>query len=229
MHNDKHSVIGKRVANVDGWEKVTGSARYTVDMELPGMLYGKILRSPHAHAKIVRIDTRRAEQLPGVKIVLTGKDTPGLKSGIWRSYRELCDEEILCREKVRYVGDAVATLAATQEDIAEEALSLIDVEYEILPAACDPLEAMKEDATEIHEGCERNMNVYRQIEWGDVEEAFEECDHIREDTFYCSSSPMRLLKRTVPLRVTHTTTSSQSGLRLNRPITPRCFSPTHSD
>ena len=88
MHNDKHSVIGKRVANVDGWEKVTGSAKYTVDMELPGMLYGKILRSPHAHAKIVGIDTRRAEQLPGVKIVLTGKDTPGLKSGIWRSYRE---------------------------------------------------------------------------------------------------------------------------------------------
>ena len=80
-------------------------------MVLPGMLHGKILRSPHAHASIVRIDTSRAEQLPGVKIVLTGKDTPGLKSGIWRSYRELCDEEILCRDKVRYVGDAVATLS----------------------------------------------------------------------------------------------------------------------
>lgn len=187
MHNDKYSVIGKRVANVDGWEKVTGGAKYTVDMELPGMLYGKILRSPHPHAKIVRIDTQRAEQLPGVKIVLTGKDTPGLKSGIWRSYRELCDEEILCRDKVRYVGDAVAAVAATQEDIAEEALGLIDVVYEVLPAACDPLEAMEEGAAQIHEDCERNMNVYRQIEWGDVEEAFQECDHVREDTFYCSS------------------------------------------
>ena len=101
MHNNNHLVIGKRVPNVDGWEKVTGSAKYTVDMVLPNMLYGKILRSPHPHAKIVRIDTQRAEKLPGVKIVLTGKDTPGLKSGIWRSYRELCDEEILCRDKVR--------------------------------------------------------------------------------------------------------------------------------
>ncbi len=187
MPSNKHSVVGKRVPNVDGWEKVTGSAAYTVDMVLPNMLFGKILRSPHPHANIIRIDTRRAEQLPGVKIVLTGKDTPGLKSGIWRSYRELCDEEILCRDKVRYIGDAVATVAATQEDIAEEALGLIEVEYEILPAAFDPLEAMKEGVPEIHEGCERNMNVYRQIEWGDVEEAFKDCDHVREDKFYCSS------------------------------------------
>jgi 4-hydroxybenzoyl-CoA reductase alpha subunit len=187
LPNDNHSVIGKRVGNVDGWEKVTGTAVYTIDMVLPNMLYGKILRSPHPHAKILSISTQRAEQLPGVKIVLTGKDTPGLKSGIWRSYRELCDEEILCRDKVRYVGDAVATVAAIQEDIAEEALGLIDVDYEILPAAFDPLDAMKPDAAEIHEGCERNMNVYRQIEWGDADAAFEECDHVREDTFYCSS------------------------------------------
>ncbi len=187
MKNEKYSVIGKRVANVDGLEKVTGKAKYTVDMFLPDMLHGKILRSPHPHARIVGINTKPAEKLPGVKIVLTGKDTLGRKNGIWRSYRELCDEEILCREKVRYVGDAVATVAATDEDIAEEALRLIEVEYEILPAVFDPLDAMKKNSPEIHEGCERNMNVYRQIEWGDVDEAFEGCDHIREDTFYCSS------------------------------------------
>ncbi len=187
MSKSKYSVIGKRVGNIDGVEKVTGGARYTVDMVLPNMLYGKILRSPHPHARIVNIDTRGAEQLPGVKIVLTGKDTLGRKNGIWRNFRDLCDEEILCRDKVRYVGDAVAALAATGLEEAEEALGLIDVEYELLPAAFDPLDALREGMPEIHEGFERNLNVYRQIEWGDVEEAFAECDHIREDTFHCSS------------------------------------------
>ncbi len=187
MSNERYSVIGKRVANVDGVEKVTGSGKYTVDMALPNMLYGKILRSPHPHARIVSIDAHRAEQLPGVKIVLTGKDTLGRRNGIWRSYRDLCDEEILCREKVRYVGDAVATLAATDEETADEALRLIDVDYEVLPAAFDPIDSMKEGVAEIHEGFERNMNVYRQIEWGDVEEAFKGCDYVREDTFHCSS------------------------------------------
>ncbi|NLW33918.1 MAG: molybdopterin-dependent oxidoreductase [Syntrophorhabdus aromaticivorans] len=187
MNKNKFLIVGRRVANVDAWEKVTGSAKYTVDMVLPNMLHGKILRSPHPHARIMGIDTHRAEELPGVKIVLTGKDTLGVKNGIWRSYRDLCDEEILCREKVRYVGDAVATLAATTKEIAEEALHLIDVEYEVLPAAFDPLDAMQAGMPEIHEGFERNLNVYRQIEWGDVDEAFKECDHIREDTFHCSS------------------------------------------
>ncbi|HBA54671.1 MAG TPA: hypothetical protein DCZ04_09550, partial [Syntrophorhabdus aromaticivorans] len=180
MNKNKFLIVGRRVANVDAWEKVTGSAKYTVDMVLPNMLHGKILRSPHPHARIMGIDTHRAEELPGVKIVLTGKDTLGVKNGIWRSYRDLCDEEILCREKVRYVGDAVATLAATTKEIAEEALHLIDVEYEVLPAAFDPLDAMQAGMPEIHEGFERNLNVYRQIEWGDVDEAFKECDHIRE-------------------------------------------------
>jgi 4-hydroxybenzoyl-CoA reductase alpha subunit len=187
MSTHKYSVIGTRVNNVDAVEKVTGNGKYTVDIVLPHMLYGKILRSPHAHARIVSIDTSRAENLPGVKCVLTGKDTQGRKNGIWRSYRDLCDEEILCREKVRYVGDAVACVAATEREIAEEALTLIDVEYEVLPAAFDPLDAIVEGMPEIHEGIERNMNVYRQIEWGDVEEAFEECDYVREDTFHCSS------------------------------------------
>jgi 4-hydroxybenzoyl-CoA reductase alpha subunit len=182
-----YSVIGKRVHNVDGTEKVTGSAKYPFDLVLPNMLYGKILRSPHPHAKILKIDTRRAKRLVGVKAVVTGKDTLGRKQGIWRRFPELCDEEILCRYKARYIGDAVAAVAAIDEDTAEEALDLIDVEYEPLLAVFDPLEAIKEDAPQIHEGVELNININRHIEWGDVDEAFKKCDHIREDKFKCSS------------------------------------------
>jgi 4-hydroxybenzoyl-CoA reductase alpha subunit len=183
----KYSVIGQRVHRVDGPEKVTGNAKYTFDMVLPNMLYGKILRSPHPHAKILNIDTSQAEKLIGVKAVVTGKDTLGKKQGIWRRFPELCDEEILCREKVRYIGDPVAAVAAVDEDTAEEALDLIEVEYEPLPAVFDPLEAIKEDAPQIHEGVELNINVTRHIEWGDVDEAFKKCDYIREDQFKCSS------------------------------------------
>ena len=183
----EYSVIGKRVHSVDGTEKITGSAKYTFDIVLPNMLYGKILRSPYPHAKILNIDTSRAEKLFGVKGVVTGKDTLGRKQGIWRRFRELCDEEILCRTKVRYIGDPVVAVAAIDEDTAEEALDLIEVEYELLPAVFDPLEAIKEDAPQIHEGVELNINVTRHIEWGDVDEAFRHCDYIREDHFKCSS------------------------------------------
>jgi len=182
-----YSVIGKRVHRIDGTEKVTGNAKYTFDLVLPNMLYGKILRSPHPHAKIVNIDTTPAEKMIGVKTIVTGKDTLGRKNGIWRRFSELCDEEILCRTKVRYVGDPVAAVAAIDEDTAEEACQLIKVEYEELPAAFDPLEAIKEDAPQIHEGVELNINVTRHIEWGDVDEAFKHCDYIREDQFKTSS------------------------------------------
>jgi 4-hydroxybenzoyl-CoA reductase alpha subunit len=184
---NKYSVIGQRVQRVDGTERVTGAAKYTSDMVLPSMLYGKILRSPHPHAKILNIDTTGAEKLMGVKAVVTGKDTLGRKQGIWRRFPELCDEEILCRTKVRYIGDPVAAVAAIDEDTAEEALGLIQVEYEPLPAVFDPLEAIKEDAPQIHEGVELNINVNRHIEWGNVDEAFKHCDYIREDKFKCSS------------------------------------------
>jgi 4-hydroxybenzoyl-CoA reductase alpha subunit len=181
---NKYSVIGKPVHKVDGPAKVTGSAKYTFDIELHNMLYGKILRSPHPHAKILNIDTSRAEKLVGVKAVVTGKDTLGRKNGVWRRFPELCDEEILCRDKVRYIGDPVAAVAAIDEDTAEEALDLIEVEYEILSAVFNPLEAMKDDAPQIHEGVERNINVTRRIEWGDVSGDFERCDFIREEQFY---------------------------------------------
>lgn len=183
----KYSVIGTRVHRVDGPEKVTGNAKYTFDLVLPGMLYGKILRSPHPHARILNIDTSQAEKLIGVKGIVTGKDTIGKKQGIWRRFPELCDEEILCREKVRYIGDPVAAVAAVDADTAEQALDLIEVEYEPLPAVFDPLEAIKEDAPQLHAGVELNINVTRHIEWGDVDEAFKHCDYVREDKFKCAS------------------------------------------
>ena len=184
MSENKYSVLNTRVHNVDGHAKVTGRATYTFDVTLPGMLYGKILRSPHPHAKILNIDYSEALKLPGVITVVTGKeDTLGVKQGIWRRYKDLCDEAILTVDKVRYIGEPVAAVAAVTEEIAEQALDLINVEYEVLPFVDDPMEAIKKEAPLIHEGFERNVNVTRQISWGDVEEAFEEAEYVREDWF----------------------------------------------
>ena len=178
-------VINTHVHNVDGWAKITGRATYTFDVKLPGMLYGKILRSPHPHAKIKGIDASKALELDGVRAVVTGKDTLGVKQGIWRRYKDLCDEQILPVDKVRYIGEPVAAVAAITEEIAEKALDLIEVDYEVLPAVFEPLDAIKKDAPEIHDGFERNISVTRHIEWGEVEEGFEESEYIREDWFRC--------------------------------------------
>jgi 4-hydroxybenzoyl-CoA reductase alpha subunit len=178
-----YSVIGKDTPNYDGVAKVTGQAQYTFDLTLPRMLWGKILRSPYPHARIISIDTSQAEKLVGVKAVITGKDTLGIKHGCWRRYRDLCDEEGLCTDKVRFIGDPVAAVAAIDEDVAEEALDLIEVEYEMLPAVFDPREAEKEGAPVIHDKFPNNVNVSRAIEWGDLERGFAESDVIREDRF----------------------------------------------
>jgi len=182
----EYSVIGKPTPNVDGPAKVTGEAAYTIDMTLPNMLYGKLLRSPYPHAKIISIDISKAEALPGVKAIITGKDTPGGRYGLWRRFRELSDQECLATTKVRYIGDPVAALAATTEEIAEKALDLIEVEYEPLPAVFDPIEAMKEDAPTVHDEFPSNINATRHIEWGDVDEAFAKADYVREDRYVLS-------------------------------------------
>lgn len=185
-HENKYAVLNTRVHNYDGIAKVTGRAQYSFDITLPGMLYGKILRSPHQHANIKSIDYSKALELPGVVCCVTGKDdTLGVKQGIWRRYSDLCDEQVLTVDKVRYIGEPVCAVAAVSEEIAEKALDLIEVDYEVLPWVDDPMEAIKKGAPEIHEGVERNVNVTRHIEWGDVEEAFEESDYIREDWFVC--------------------------------------------
>jgi len=183
----KYTVINTPVHNIDGIAKITGRAKYTFDITLPRMLQGKILRSSYSHAEILNIDTSKAERLRGVKTVLTGKDTLGKKQGIWRRFKELCDEEILARDKVRYIGEPVATVAAIDEDTAEEALDLIEVEYKPLPGVFEPLEAIKEGAPQLHEHAERNINVTRHIEWGDVDGGFQKADYVREDWFRCSS------------------------------------------
>jgi len=145
------------------------------------MLYGKILRSTVPHAKILNVDTSKALKLPGVRAVITGKDFPwGMKYGFTAITR---DQTPLAQDKVRYIGDEVAAVAAVDEDIAEEALDLIEVEYEELPAVFDPFEAMKEEAPQIHDHVKNNISAEQHLAFGDVEKGFQESDHVREDEF----------------------------------------------
>ena len=135
------SKIGKRIPKIDAVDKATGRARYIQDMKLPGMLYGKILYSKYAHAKIVKIDTSKAKALPGVRAVITGEEVPEIKMGVYK------DNRPLKKGKVRSYRDEVAAVAATTPDIAAEALNLIEVTYEGLPGLFDPEEAIKEGRT----------------------------------------------------------------------------------
>ena len=139
-------VIGKAVTREDGHDKVSGRTLYTADVHLPGLLWGKILRSPYPHARIERIDTWKAQAVTGVKAVITGDDIKGCLIG-----KQIRDMPALCWDKVRFIGDRVAAVAAETIDAAEEALSLIDVDYQELPAVFDPLEAMQPDAPRLHE------------------------------------------------------------------------------
>lgn len=177
------SVIGKEIPRADAWLKATGKALYTDDIKLPGMLFGKLLRSPLPHAKIVHIDVSKARSLPGVKCVITGQDIPKVKYGNWRLFPATQDEYALAMDKVRFVGDEVAAVAAIDPDIAAEALQLIKVEYEELPAVFDIESALKEGAPVIHEESPNNISVTRKIEYGDVEAGFSQAYYIREDTF----------------------------------------------
>jgi 4-hydroxybenzoyl-CoA reductase alpha subunit len=183
------SFVGKSVPRKDGVEKATGRALYTVDMVLPGMLWGKILRSPYPHARILNIDTSRAENLPGVKAVITGKDTLGIKHGFVETPRYPPDQYPLAMDRVRYIGEEVAAVAAIDEYVAEEALNLIQVDYEELPGVFDPEEAMKPEAPEIHPSHPKVKEPYKNIGgktesgWGNVEKGFSESFLIREDRF----------------------------------------------
>lgn len=175
------NVVGTRVPMLDAAQKVKGTALFTDDLVLSGMLHGKVLRSPLPHAKILHIDTSRAEKLPGVKGVVTGRDIPDRMYGIVPMAK---DEYALAREKVRYIGDDVAAVCAIDPEIAEEALGLITVDYEELPAVFDPLEAAKEGAPLIHDGVKNNTSFFIRKEFGDVEKALAECDEVFEHSFY---------------------------------------------
>jgi 4-hydroxybenzoyl-CoA reductase subunit alpha len=178
------TLIGKSIPRIGSVEKALGRARYTGDIILPGMLYGKVLRSPHAHARIVNIDTTKAERIPGVKAVVTGiKDTPrGALFGIIPHTR---DHLLLPYDKVRYVGEEVAAVAAIDEDIAEEAVSAIKVEYEPLPFVLTWQDAMKEGAPLVHEHRAKNMAAHYLVHEGNVEEALARSHYVWEHEFTC--------------------------------------------
>lgn len=183
--------IGKSLRRKDGPDKVTGRAVYTQDVKLPGTLIGRILRSPHPHARIVRIDLSRAAALPGVKAAITVDDTGGIRHGFVETPRYPPDQEVLARGRVVYVGEEIAAVAAIDHMTAQQALDLIEVEYEVLPAVFDPHEAMQPAAPEIHPSHPKvrsevpcsNIGGQTLTGWGDVETGFAECDYVREDRF----------------------------------------------
>ena len=185
-----YAVVGQPITREDGPEKASGKTCYAGDLRLPGMLWGKVLRSPFPHARIVRIETAGAWQLPGVRAVLTGHDVAGRLVG-----RTLRDVPLLAQEKVRFVGEKVAAVAADDVDTAEEALTRIEVEYAELPAVFDPVEAMQPGAPLVHDGAPAyegpaglvhpHGNISHQTTWagGDVEQGFRESDLLFEHTF----------------------------------------------
>ena len=178
--HDKYDVIGRPTPKKDAWLKAKGRAEYADDIVMPGMLHGKLLRSPHPHARIVSIDTSRAEALPGVRAVVTGADFPGHKYGNLPNTRDYLP---LAIDTVRYVGEEVAAVAAIDEDTAEDALDLIEVEYEPLPGVFDPEEAMGPDAPQLHETAERNISAQTAFEFGDPDAGFAKAEYVREDVF----------------------------------------------
>ncbi len=204
----EYFVVGKPLPRIDGFVKATGQAQFTEDLILPGMLYGKILRSPYPHARIIHIDTSKAEKLRGVESVITGRDTPGIKYG-WLDNMPP-DRYPLAIDKVRFLGDEVAAVAAIDEEIAEEAVKLINVDYELLPSVFDPIEAMKDGAPRIHEDLmvnselpwedlglgprpkpfkvENNIAAIYSRSHGDIEKGFKEAHYSREDKFIIPST-----------------------------------------
>lgn len=180
MEEREFNVIGKPLPRIDGKVKVTGTAIYADDLSLPGMFHGKLLRSPYAHAKILNIDTRKAEKLQGVKAIITGKDFPGIVIGFMKQF---ADRPPIAIDKVRHYGEAMAAVAAVDEDTAEEALDLIEVEYEELPPVLNWEEALKEGAPLVHDHAKNNIGTTCHFEYGDIEKAFPQCDYIREEKF----------------------------------------------
>lgn len=174
---DKQQAGARWRVRPDGPDKVTGRLEYLTDKRTEGMLYGKILRSAHAHAWILEIRTEKAERLAGVHAVITAKDVPGMnRFGI-----AIPDQPVLCEDRVRFIGDAIAAVAAVSPEIAEQALALIDVVYEPLPVVDDPEAALRPDAVKLHPaGNVLHRTAYRR---GEAPEAFASCAHVVEETY----------------------------------------------
>jgi len=174
------SFVGRRVSSPDALLKVTGRCRYTCDLMLPGMLSGKILRSTQHHARILNVDIDAALKVPGVKAVITARDLPPVVYGF---ADRRADMTVFATDRVRYKGDEIAAVAATDADAASEALARIRVEYEDLPAVFDPEESVKAGTPPLHEDSENNIGVKIAIHKGDVERALDEAYLVREDRF----------------------------------------------
>src|SRR5688572_23654209 len=176
-------VVGRPISRVDGSDKVSGNTVYTADVQLPGMLWGKCLRSPYAHARIVSINTEQAKKVKGVVAVLTDKDLPAKRVGL-----SLQDTPLLAIDKVRFIGEKVVAVAAEDRDAAEEALSAIEIEYQELPGVFDARQAMTSGAPLVHEDLtaytgfkapvEDIPNVFAMQKWtvGDISAGFDEAD-----------------------------------------------------
>ncbi|HKX50564.1 MAG TPA: xanthine dehydrogenase family protein molybdopterin-binding subunit, partial [Candidatus Binatia bacterium] len=175
---EKFSVVGRRVQRVEGFDKVTGDSKFIADVFLPNMLVGKVLRSPFPHARIRSIDTRKAEKVRGVRAVVTAEDT--IKRP-WGAF--FADQYILSVGKTRYVGEEVAAVAAIDPDIAEEAIDLIEVDWEPLPGVFDAEEAMQDGAPLVHDDKPNNIAMTMDIERGNIAQAFAESDVRVEATF----------------------------------------------
>jgi len=184
--NDELSVVGKSLPRIDAIDKVTGRAKYGIDLKLEGMLHAKIRRSPYPHAKVTKIDTTKAENLPGVRAIVTIEDVPKVVEYWFFLRTEKKKKQMFIHDNVvRFIGDPVLAVAADDEETVEEALSLIDVEYEQLPALFDPLEAMKETEVKIHPE-KGNIAFHVTKQYGDGEQGFKDADHIVENRYYTS-------------------------------------------
>ncbi len=183
----KMSVVGHRVPRPDAYEKVTGGKGFTVNVRLSGMLHGKLLRSPYPHARIRRIDTSEAANLPGVKAVLTPQETPQIKyHPVYFSpsiATSMIHDMLILSDTVRFAGEPVAAVAATRAEIAEEALERIHVEYEELPAVFDPAEAMQPGAPQIYPHAPNNISMNPSFSFGDLQKGFEDADYVFENTY----------------------------------------------
>ncbi|HEX9143777.1 MAG TPA: hypothetical protein VGA09_05855, partial [Candidatus Binatia bacterium] len=187
-----YATIGKPLPRIEGVGKVTGQTRYAADLPFEGLLWAKVLRSPIPHGRIVNIDTSKASALPGVRAVLTGADVPNVFVGT-----RVKDQPVLTADRVRFAGDAVAAVAAESKDVADQAITLIEVEYEELPFVDDPVEALKPNAPLIHEDrlkyknapqspegiSTHNLQSYVLWKNGDLEAAFQRATRVFEHTF----------------------------------------------
>ncbi len=214
--------VGTATPRIDAFDKVIGTAPFTADLALPGMLHGQLLLSAHAHARIRAIDTRAAERLPGVRAVLSANNTPPYRFG-----SEFVDQELFVRDKVLHRGAVLAAVAATDVETAAEAVRQIQVDYEPLPAVLDVLDAIQPDAPILHEElasyagvdpAQIDGNICRHITvaWGDIEAGFAQADRVYEHTFRTSTvhqgyiEPMASVAQAAPSGKVTIWTSTQS-------------------